>query len=135
MGIRQRQCKSCCRKYGKQYYRENSDRWRKYVADQRISVLEVTHRFLYEYLLTHHCVDCDESDPIVLEFDHVNGKKDQCVSSLVCSGYSLTRIEAEVAKCEVRCRNCHIKRHAIEGNTWIIQMIKENHHGKGQPRK
>lgn len=126
-GIRQLQCKSCCKAYGKQYYKKNSDRWRRYVIDQRTRAKEEARRFLYRYFLTHYCVDCREADPIVLEFDHVTGVKDKCIATMIGTGYRLERIEAEVAKCEVRCRNCHIKRHSIENNIWIVQMIKAEH--------
>ncbi len=30
--------------------------------------------FISGYLKIHHCIDCGESNPIVLEFDHINNK-------------------------------------------------------------
>ena len=63
--------------------------------------------FVNEYLATHPCVDCPESDPIVLEFDHVRGKKHKEVSDMAQKAYSIKTIEEEIAKCEVRCANCH----------------------------
>jgi len=63
---------------------------------------------VYDYLCTHPCVDCGESDPVVLDFDHVRGRKVTHVKRLVSSGHiSLRRIFEEIAKCEVRCANCH----------------------------
>lgn len=62
---------------------------------------------LYDYLEHHPCVDCGENDPVVLEFDHVRGVKSYNVTSLgwrLCSWDTLMR---EIAKCEVRCANCH----------------------------
>ena len=59
------------------------------------------------YLQTHACVDCGVSDPLVLEFDHVRGVKRMDVSRLVAAGYPWPAIEEEIAKCEVRCANCH----------------------------
>jgi 5-methylcytosine-specific restriction endonuclease McrA len=57
------------------------------------------------------CVDCGEPDPRVLEFDHVGAKRHN-VSDLVCGGYSLRVLAAELAECELRCANCHRRRTA-----------------------
>lgn len=59
------------------------------------------------YLADHPCVDCGEDDREVLDFDHVRGKKTAAVSAFIRGGYSLAKLIAEVAKCDVRCANCH----------------------------
>lgn len=64
-------------------------------------------KFLQDYLSNHICVDCGESDVVVLEFDHVRGKKLGNVSDLANTPVSLETLKKEVAKCEVRCANCH----------------------------
>ncbi len=55
------------------------------------------------------CVDCGESDPRVLDFDHVRGVKKNNVSDMASGAYSISRIKKEIRKCEVRCANCHRK--------------------------
>ena len=64
--------------------------------------------FLLEHLLGHPCVDCRESDPVVLEFDH-RDPKEKCfdLGSSVTGGYALESVKLEVAKCDIRCANCH----------------------------
>jgi hypothetical protein len=68
-------------------------------------------RWVYEYLRDHPCVDCGETDPLLLEFDHV-GDKRSGVMDLAWGEYSLASIEAEIARCEVRCCNCHRRKTA-----------------------
>ena len=71
-------------------------------------------RHVIEYLLRHPCIDCGEVDLIVLEFDHRDpSTKRMAVSSLLRYS-SWTLIEAEIAKCDVRCANCHRRKTARE---------------------
>jgi hypothetical protein len=57
---------------------------------------------------------CGEANPVVLEFHHVRGRKHDAVASLV-RGHEWWTVEAEIAKCEVLCANCHRIRTASEG--------------------
>lgn len=67
--------------------------------------------WLRAYLKDHHCVDCGEDNPIVLEFDHTDPKHKQFnIGDATKRGFSLRRVQDEVAKCEVRCANCHRKK-------------------------
>ncbi len=67
---------------------------------------------IIEYLKTHPCVDCGETNGIVLEFDHVKGDKIKSVAALVSDKASVDKITKEIEKCEVVCANCHRKRTA-----------------------
>ena len=58
-------------------------------------------------------VSTAESDPVVLQFDHVRGKTRE-LAEMLNSGSNWDRIIAEIEKCEVRCANCHWRRHAKE---------------------
>lgn len=62
--------------------------------------------YITEHLKAHPCVDCGETNAIVLEFDHVRDK-DFNISDATRKGVSMKRLKAEIAKCEVRCANCH----------------------------
>ena len=60
------------------------------------------------------CVDCGvELPPEVMELDHVFGPKAAKFANLA---HSRKRLEAEVAKCELRCPNCHAMRHYEAGD-------------------
>ncbi len=77
------------------------------------------------YLLTHVCVDCGEADIRVLDFDHrADAKKKADVMRLAQQGYSVAIIMAEIAKCDVRCRNCHAKvTYERMGDNWRSALI------------
>ena len=60
-----------------------------------------------DYLKTHPCVDCGNSDVRFLEFDHVRGTKIDCVSVGVKDSWFVEKSTQEINKCEVRCANCH----------------------------
>jgi hypothetical protein len=62
--------------------------------------------FITNHLAENHCVDCGESDPVVLEFDHQRDK-DFAISKAVPMRIGKKRLAAEIAKCVVRCANCH----------------------------
>tara|TARA_R100000654_G_scaffold75179_1_gene111824 strand:- start:10242 stop:10592 length:351 start_codon:yes stop_codon:yes gene_type:complete len=53
------------------------------------------------------CVDCGETNPLVLDFDHVEGEKIMNISDMARTSYSREAIMKEIDKCEVRCSNCH----------------------------
>jgi hypothetical protein len=50
---------------------------------------------------------------LVMEFDHVRGRKRTDVSTLVRDAASLAVVQAEVDKCVVRCANYHRRRTAV----------------------
>ena len=57
------------------------------------------------------CSDCPESDERALDFDHVWGVKLFSISQAISKMVSLQELKVELAKCVIRCRNCHAKRH------------------------
>lgn len=59
------------------------------------------------YLKDNPCVDCGNTDIRVLEFDHVEDNKEGNISHAVNNAWSLKRLKSEMAKCEIRCANCH----------------------------
>jgi hypothetical protein len=109
---RQPYCKTCISNYCKAHYKANKPRhnrrrvvnWRRYRDRNR--------RLMQAFLCGKGCVDCGEQDPLVLEFDHVSGEKQGNISEMVSIGTAWSRIENEVAKCEIRCANCHRRKTA-----------------------
>ena len=74
-GTKQSWCKRCKQHHDIDYYQDTKDRRRKRKRELRKELREENQRNLYEYLKLQSCVDCGETDPLVLEFDHVRGKK------------------------------------------------------------
>lgn len=61
------------------------------------------------------CIDCGEKDPVVLDFDHVQ-EKTAGISVMLRTHCSWEEIQTEIAKCVVRCSNCHRRKTAKERN-------------------
>lgn len=90
------------------YYEANKAKVKARAREHTDTMRRRVRAWLLEYLQTHHCVDCGESNPIVLEFDHhTPTDKHFNIGDATSRGFSLKRVIAEVAKCEVRCANCH----------------------------
>lgn len=55
------------------------------------------------------CTDCGYREhPDALEFDHLPGfEKVAGINAMLRRGVGWAKIEAEIAKCEVVCANCH----------------------------
>jgi len=82
-------------------------------------------QFLYNYLSSHPCVGCGEDDPMVLEFDHIDPKeKYMAISAMVRDNHSIKSIEAEIAKCQVLCANCH-RRRTAEQFDWYDSVRRQ----------
>lgn len=65
-----------------------------------------------EYLKSHPCIDCGESNIKVLEFDHRDPQEKRAsLSHLKSQAYSLDALQEEISKCDVRCINCHHLKH------------------------
>lgn len=100
-------CLACGRIWVKTHYQSNVQYYVKKARERRKAVVDDLNEKVYNYLENHPCIDCGESDPVVLEFDHVRGKKLYEVSTLHRRLVSWNTLLKEIAKCEVRCANCH----------------------------
>lgn len=107
----QQMCRACKKTYNAEYYRLTKHihnpariaRTREIRAQLRAQIIE--------YLKTHPCVDCGETDIIVLQFDHLRDKITD-ISTMMNSAFSWTKIQREIEKCDVVCANDHMRRTA-----------------------
>ena len=105
-------CRPCYAEKARRYRRTKPEliRSRKH-SYERARRLE-RQLWVIDYLKSHPCVDCGESDPVVLDFDHVRGQKTESVTRMLMAGYSTKTLLKEIEKCEVRCANCHRRKTA-----------------------
>jgi hypothetical protein len=106
-------CKPCARANSKAHYEANKpayiSRARRRTRQQRANRLH----FLVEYFKSHPCVDCGETDPMVLEFDHLRDKEFDIGHEFIWRPWET--LLAEIEKCDVVCANCHRRRTAQRG--------------------
>jgi hypothetical protein len=115
-------CNDCRKEYKRHYYRKNVNKLLEQDKVSRDNRLDRNRQFIWDYYKEHPCVDCGETDPLVLQFDHV-GEKFKNVTKLVSGRYSLDTIKEEINKCEVRCANCHMKKTSLQQG-WYENIIK-----------
>ena len=102
-----------CRECNKAYHYAHWDRHMAQIRARTKRVRQEARAFIVDYLRAHPCVDCGETDIVVLEFDHLRDKKAN-VSYFIRTG-EIARMKAEIDKCEVVCANCHRRRTSQRG--------------------
>jgi hypothetical protein len=104
---RQRYCKACRKILDAEIYAKGGEEYKRRKLLRQQAAAQTNAELIFEYLLQHPCVDCGESDPLVLEFDHVRGEKKHNLSDLIQKYGRWETIKAEIDKCDARCANCH----------------------------
>jgi hypothetical protein len=104
-------CKDCKKIYNADYYTKTKDRHNPTRAERRERVRREARENVFAYLSDHPCVDCGETDIVVLDFDH-QGDKSHEINAMIQAGRPWVEILAEIKKCEVVCSNDHRRRTA-----------------------
>lgn len=104
---RRSSCLVCGRIYRRQHYLANIPYYLAKAHLGRAVLRGRNYQRAYDYLRTHPCVDCGESDIRVLEFDHLDPALKITEVSKLLGGASWSRVLLEMEKCAVRCGNCH----------------------------
>lgn len=125
----------------KEWRKNNPERWKelteKHKENRRLKLAEQREKYsaiqaerqreinmwLAEYLKSHPCVDCGETDILVLEFDHCD--PDDKLNSIAKLRRNLNKLKAEMAKCEVVCCNCHRRRTAKQFGSWRLGFVSD----------
>ncbi len=122
---RRSKCKTCYIEAKKKNRIKNKEAYTKYDKQHNKKCIERNRNIVVGYLNEHPCVDCGESNLVVLVFDHVNGDKRFTINHAVRKMVSVETLIKEIAKCEVRCANCHAIKTAREQNWWILKHVQE----------
>lgn len=110
-------CRRCCCERSKRHYIRMKGAYLERNRRRKPMLREVAAMFVHQFLRQHPCVHCGEEDPVVLEFNHIDpALKSGNISEMIRTGTSVRRLQAEIAKCEVLCANCH-QQHTIRGKT------------------
>lgn len=111
-------CRECNRIACRAYYLRNPSKHVRDVRANNDQYIARNREVVLAHLFANPCVDCGESDPTVLEFDHVRGEKEGEVPRLAAVPVRHERLVAEIAKCEIRCANCHRRRTGAVQRWW-----------------
>jgi hypothetical protein len=123
--IRKKICKDCHSLYRKKHYLQNKEKYIAKAKSWNKKQKEILANYLFEVLSNSACVDCNEKDVVVLDFDHLNDKQ-LCLAEMYQNSYSLDAIKKEIKKCVIRCANCHRRKTAKEIGYWKLKMTKVN---------
>jgi hypothetical protein len=115
-GTRQGRCRSCHAAYRRSHYLRNRATYIRQEVARIRRYRQENRPLLREYLRTHPCVDCGETDIVVLDFDHRGPAQKRHGVTVLALHKSWTRVLEEIAKCDVRCANCHRRRTATQFN-------------------
>jgi hypothetical protein len=110
-GQRDNYCRLCRAAYKQAHYAANRERYLANARHRKRVVVNERAVYLVEFFREHPCVDCGESDPIVLEFDHLADKRFEIAKGIRDRKWS--DVLDEIAKCDVVCANCHRRRTAL----------------------
>jgi hypothetical protein len=96
-------CKTCAKEMSRRHYQNN----KKYYYNRNKNKKQDNRQNLLDFLDQNPCVDCGETNPILLEFDHNDPKTKTHNIARMLSSHTWTSILGEIEKCSVRCVRCH----------------------------
>lgn len=130
-GLRDSYCRPCRAEYKQEHYAKNKARYKEQAAERNRLIIAERASFLFDFFKQHPCVDCGETDPIVLEFDHLEDKSFDIGRGFRNHNWDL--VLDEIAKCEVVCVNCHRRRTARRAGFQRLKSARKSRPEGGSP--
>jgi 5-methylcytosine-specific restriction endonuclease McrA len=103
-------CKECQHLKQNSAYQKKREYYKQATKKHRKKLRSDNQHLLWDYYSTHPCVMCGETNPIVLELDHLGDKKYNISDIIYC--HTWISVQKELKKCQVLCANCHKKKTA-----------------------
>lgn len=116
-------CRECHRAYMREHYAMNKKKYLDKAKRHREAAIDRTREIIWKYLISNPCVDCGETNPIVLDFDHKDPQKKSFNVTNKKILVDDTALMNEIHKCEIRCANCHRIRTAKQFGYWKYARI------------
>ncbi|MEA2452920.1 MAG: hypothetical protein QOG04_1630 [Actinomycetota bacterium] len=111
--LRDAYCRPCRAAYHRDHYQRNKQRYIAKASARTQRIVKERTEYLIAFFKEHPCADCGESDPVVLEFDHLDEKAFGIAAGMRSRNWDA--VLAEMEKCEVVCANCHRRRTSRRG--------------------
>ena len=108
----------------KAYYAERRAHHRRLQQRLKTQRVREAQNLVLAFLRRNPCVDCEEADPVILEFDQL-GPKRADISTLVRRGVLESVLVAEMVQCDIVCANCHRRRTALRQGWWRIDRRRD----------
>jgi len=119
----QRYCKACNRQAQQSWRQTKTGKSSTKTTKKKMQ--EQSRRFIARLLNKSSCALCGFSNPLVLQFDHVNpSDKSHEIGKLIkLKSTSIASLKLELRKCRILCANCHFLVTAQQQNSWRYQIF------------
>ena len=89
-----------------------TDRQREQIKEHNRKYKARIQQYLWDLKSSTPCADCDKQYPYyVMQFDHIDEKTVKGGMGYMWKNkWSMEKVRAEVARCEIVCANCHAQR-------------------------
>ncbi len=111
------------REYDRNWYHKHKDRIKESKKRNELKYVNKKRKIVIDYLKSHPCIDCKESDILVLDFDHINPSDKMGNIANMVSGGSIGDLISEIKKCDIRCANCHRRKTAKQFNSYKFESV------------